>query len=77
MCIRDREQQNQLLIKRNHELAAEVDDLRAGQEAIEERARTQLGLIGDGEQFIQVIDQASSASGQTGVRDNQAENEQP
>lgn len=49
-------EQNTSLHKRNSELAAEVDDLSAGQEAIEERARTELGLIADGEQFFQIID---------------------
>jgi cell division protein FtsB len=40
---------------RNRELQAEVDDLREGSEAIEERARTELGMIKPGEIFIQVI----------------------
>lgn len=41
---------------RNRELQAEVDDLREGSEAIEERARTELGMIKPGEIFIQVIE---------------------
>ncbi len=49
-------EQNAVLHKRNNELAAEVKDLRAGEDAIEERARTELGLIGEDEQFIQIID---------------------
>lgn len=40
---------------RNRELQAEVDDLREGSEAIEERARSELGMIKPGEIFIQVI----------------------
>lgn len=41
---------------RNRELQAEVDDLREGSEAIEERARSELGMIKPGEIFIQVIE---------------------
>jgi len=37
-------------------LYAEVLDLRKGQEAVEERAREELGMIKEGETFIQVID---------------------
>ncbi len=41
--------------QRNAALRADVADLRKGREAIEERARSELGLIRDGETFIQVI----------------------
>jgi cell division protein FtsB len=41
---------------RNDRLYAEVLDLRKGQEAIEERAREELGMIRAGETFIQVIE---------------------
>ena len=41
---------------RNDRLYAEVLDLRKGQEAIEERARDELGMIKNGETFIQVIE---------------------
>ncbi|MBV2091265.1 MAG: cell division protein FtsB [Candidatus Thiodiazotropha sp. (ex Ctena orbiculata)] len=43
------------LRKRNHALQAEVEDLRSGQAAIEERARSELGMIKEGETFYQVI----------------------
>jgi cell division protein FtsB len=42
--------------ERNQALYAEVLDLRKGQEAIEERARDELGMIKEGETFFQVID---------------------
>ncbi|MDF1582420.1 MAG: septum formation initiator family protein [Methyloprofundus sp.] len=50
--------QKQLAIKqqRNHVLEAEVQDLRKGQEAIEEIARYDLGLIKKDETFFQVIE---------------------
>jgi cell division protein FtsB len=42
------------LEKRNAALRAEVSDLKQGLEAIEERARTELGMIGEDEVFYQV-----------------------
>ncbi|WP_058555237.1 cell division protein FtsB [Thiohalocapsa sp. ML1] len=41
---------------RNRALAAEVEDLRIGLEAIEDRARSELGMIQRGEVFLQVIE---------------------
>jgi len=45
---------NQKLEQRNAGLDAEVRDLKSGYEAIEERARFELGLVKDGEVFVQV-----------------------
>ncbi len=45
---------NAKLEQRNAGLDAEVRDLKSGQEAIEERARYELGLIKPGEVFVQV-----------------------
>jgi cell division protein FtsB len=45
---------NQKLEQRNGGLDAEVRDLKAGLEAIEERARYELGMIKEGEIFVQV-----------------------
>jgi len=44
---------NQSLEARNASLEAEVRDLKAGYEAIEERARYELGLVKEGEVFVQ------------------------
>ncbi len=44
---------NQSLEARNASLEAEVRDLKAGLEAIEERARYELGLVKNGEIFVQ------------------------
>ena len=41
---------------RNRRLAAEVHDLKEGLEAVEERARTDLGMIGRDETFYQLIE---------------------
>ncbi len=47
--------QNQVLRDRNASLEAEVINLKQGREAAEERARTDLGMIGKTETFYQVI----------------------
>ena len=44
---------NQKLEQRNAALDAEVRDLKSGYDAIEERARFELGLVKDGETFVQ------------------------
>jgi len=45
------------LRSRNQTLEAEVLDLREGLGALEERARSELGMIKDGEMFLQVIEE--------------------
>jgi cell division protein FtsB len=45
---------NRQLENRNLALDAEVRDLKMGSDAIEERARYELGMIKDGEVFVQV-----------------------
>jgi cell division protein FtsB len=45
---------NQKLEQRNAGLDAEVRDLKSGLDAIEERARYELGMIKEGEIFVQV-----------------------
>lgn len=47
--------ENAGLAKRNAALAAEVADLKGGTAAIEERARTELGMVKKGEAFYQVV----------------------
>ncbi len=44
------------LTQRNRVLEAEVLDLKTGLEALEELARTELGMIKEGELFYQVIE---------------------
>jgi len=43
--------------ERNDALDAEVQDLKQGVEAIEERARSELGMIKQDETFFQIIDE--------------------
>ncbi|CAG1771668.1 Cell division protein FtsB [uncultured bacterium] len=52
----DLKQQVEEKKQRNEALYAEVVDLRKGQEALEERARDELGMIREGETFFQVIE---------------------
>ncbi len=53
--VAEQERENALLQQRNLELEAEVDDLRQGLEAVEERARSELGMIKEDEEFYQVV----------------------
>ncbi len=46
--------ENQKLLGRNAALTADVADLKDGTEAIEERARNEMGMIKEGETFYQV-----------------------
>jgi cell division protein FtsB len=57
-----RQAQNALLEARNERLIAEVKDLRSGVQTVEARARRELGMIGPGETFFLVIDEARPGS---------------
>ena len=52
----EQKKENTKLKQRNEALAAEVQDLKTGREAIEDRARSELGLIKPGEVFYQVVE---------------------
>lgn len=52
--LKAQRQINNQLEQRNAGLEAEVRDLKSGNEAIEERARFELGLTKPGEVFVQV-----------------------
>jgi cell division protein FtsB len=54
-AVSEQQQQNQVLEERNLVLNAEMLNLKHGREAAEERARTDLGMIGRKETFYQVI----------------------
>jgi cell division protein FtsB len=54
--------ENALLHQRNEALAAEVADLKTGRDAIEERARSELGMIKPGEKLIQVAEPKRAAA---------------
>jgi len=50
------QEENRQLAERNALLATEVEDLKEGQEAVEERARVELGMTKPGEVYYQVIE---------------------
>ncbi|MDY6991206.1 MAG: cell division protein FtsB [Pseudomonadota bacterium] len=54
--IQKQQQENAELTARNKILAAEVQDLKHGLEAIEEKARREFGMIKRGEIFYQIVD---------------------
>lgn len=49
------------LAQRNAALAAEVEDLKSGEAAVEERARSELGMIRPGETFYRVVEREAPA----------------
>jgi cell division protein FtsB len=56
-----RHAENARLAERNRQLAAEVRDLKQGYTALEERARSDLGMIAGNESFYQVVPQQAPA----------------
>lgn len=55
-AIAEQEAENARLAERNEALTAEVTDLKSGSAAIEERARSELGMIRKDETFVQIVD---------------------
>jgi cell division protein FtsB len=53
--VSEQQAENARLKQRNDALHADVEDLKHGQDAVEARARSQLGLIKPGEVFYQVV----------------------
>jgi cell division protein FtsB len=60
MAVSEQRAQNDALRTRNDALDAEVLNLKNGRAAAEERARTDLGMIGKRETFYQVVPLADS-----------------
>ena len=54
--IIEQQAKNEQIKQRNAVLAAEVEDLKTGLEAIEERARSELGMIKEDETFIHIVE---------------------
>lgn len=53
---------NAAYLERNQALESEVRDLKHGLEAVEERARSELGMIKEGETFFQIVEQDQLAA---------------
>jgi cell division protein FtsB len=56
---------NAALEIRNNKLAGDVKDLKEGKLAIEERARTEHGMIKEGEYFVQIVPKDNSGPSTT------------
>jgi len=54
------QQDNAVLQERNDVLAAEVKDLKSGLDAMEERARSELGMVKEDETFFQIVEEPSN-----------------
>lgn len=60
-------EENAGLRQRNEQLAAEVENLKSGEAAVEERARSELGMVKPGETFYRVVETPTvAADAQTG-----------
>ena len=59
LAVAEQRRQNQFLRGRNAALVAEVVNLKESREAAEERARSNLGMIGRSETFYQVVPASS------------------
>lgn len=59
-AVAEQREQNRVLRERNTALEAEVINLKSSREAAEERARSDLGLIGKSETFYQVVPAAQA-----------------
>lgn len=62
IAVKKQADENVKLQQRNQALAADVLDLKHGDQAIEARARTELGLIKPGEVFYQVVERPAGTA---------------
>lgn len=60
--VENQRAENLQLQQRNEALVAEVDDLKSGGAAVEERARSELGMVKPGETFYRVVDGSAKPS---------------
>lgn len=60
-AVAEQRSDNEALRHRNQALDAEVINLKQGRDAAEERARTDLGMIGESETFYQVVPVADAS----------------
>lgn len=61
--VEAQKEENRQLRERNQALEAEVQDLKQGLEAIEERAREELGMVREDETFYQIIENPPEPQG--------------
>jgi cell division protein FtsB len=75
--VQQQRRDNGGLKQRNAEVAAEVEDLKSGEAAVEERARSELGMIKPGETFYRVVEPASTATANDAPMVDPAAEEEP
>lgn len=61
-AVKKQGEDNDRLTQRNQALGADVSDLKHGDQAVEARARAELGLIKPGETFYQVVEKPAGAT---------------
>lgn len=61
VSVKKQADENAKLTQRNQAVRADVMDLKHGDQAVEARARTELGLVKPGEVFYQVVEQPGAA----------------
>ena len=61
-AVRAQSEKNAKQVQLNQALAADVADLKNGKQAIEARARSELGLIKPGEVFYQVVEKPANTA---------------
>lgn len=61
-AVKKQQDENDKLTQRNQALAADVNDLKHGEQAVEARARGELGLIKPGETFYQVVPKPAAST---------------
>ncbi|KAF1711207.1 cell division protein FtsB [Pseudoxanthomonas kalamensis DSM 18571] len=71
--VASQRQENDGLRDRNARLAAEVEDLKSGGDAVEERARSELGMIKPGETFYRVVEEPAPADAERADADTEAQ----
>jgi cell division protein FtsB len=62
VAVQKQHDENDRLIQRNEALGADVKDLKNGEQAVEARARSELGLVKPGEVFYQVVEKPAAGS---------------
>lgn len=67
-AVQAQQAENEHLKQRNDALAAEVEDLKEGENAVEERARSELGMIKPGEVFYRVVEPTVDTQGKRGEK---------
>lgn len=79
-AVEGQRRENTELAARNAQLAAEVENLKKGLDAVEERARSDLGMVGANETFYQVVAPAPAqprGAEDSGESDTEPDDESP